>query len=240
MSRHWRPDGKIVPIRAGRGRRDWARASGYGAAGAPRLAGGARAALILAGAVGLGMAAGLYLAPAPAPPVETPAKIEWDEVQAAPTREADAEDAAWERRAEEQDSPSTSSRPTEGASRGRPSTSSGQVFGLCHSGGGRNCVVDGDTFYLAGAKVRIAGIDAPETHPPRCAREAQLGEAATAKLRALLNSGAVTMTSIDRDRDRFGRLLRNVAVDGADVGAAMVGAGVARDYASGKRSWCLN
>ena len=111
-------------------------------------------------------------------------------------------------------------------------------FGYCKWGGGTNCVVDGDTFYVGGAKVRIAGIDAPETHPPRCAQEAQLGEAATDKLRALLNSGAVTMTSIDRDRDQYGRLLRNVAVDGADVGEAMVGAGVARDYRGGRRSWC--
>jgi len=99
-------------------------------------------------------------------------------------------------------------------------------------------VVDGDTFYLGGEKVRIAGIDAPETHPPRCADEARLGNQATEKLNALLNSGAVTMTSIDRDRDTYGRLLRNVAVDGQDVGEAMISAGVAREYGSGRRSWC--
>ena len=99
-------------------------------------------------------------------------------------------------------------------------------------------VVDGDTFYFGDDKVRIAGIDAPETHPPRCAREAELGGQATAKLHALLNSGSVTMSEIDRDRDTYGRLLRNVAVDGADVGAAMVSAGVAREYGSGRRSWC--
>jgi endonuclease YncB( thermonuclease family) len=99
-------------------------------------------------------------------------------------------------------------------------------------------VVDGDTFYLGGEKVRIAGIDAPETHPPRCAEEARLGEAATQQLQALLNSGPVTMTSIDRDRDSYGRRLRNVAVDGADVGEALIGAGVAREYGSGRRGWC--
>jgi endonuclease YncB( thermonuclease family) len=111
-------------------------------------------------------------------------------------------------------------------------------FGYCHTGGGTNCVVDGDTFYLGGEKVRIAGIDAPETHPPRCADEARLGNQATEKLNALLNSGAVTMTSIDRDRDTYGRLLRNVAVNGQDVGEAMISAGVAREYGSGRRSWC--
>src|SRR5688572_22909093 len=51
-------------------------------------------------------------------------------------------------------------------------------FGLCHEGGGRNCVVDGDTVWIAGDKVRIAGIDAPETHEPKCPREAELGRRA--------------------------------------------------------------
>jgi endonuclease YncB( thermonuclease family) len=52
------------------------------------------------------------------------------------------------------------------------------------------------------------------------------------------SEGAVTMTSIDRDRDVYGRLLRNVAVNGADVGEAMVSAGVEREYAGGRRPWC--
>jgi micrococcal nuclease len=111
-------------------------------------------------------------------------------------------------------------------------------FGYCKWGGGTNCVVDGDTFYLNGDKVRIAGIDAPETHDYGCPSELALGNQATEMLHQLLNSGAVTMTSIDRDRDVYGRLLRNVAVNGQDVGEAMVSAGVARDYGSGRRPWC--
>ena len=99
-------------------------------------------------------------------------------------------------------------------------------------------MVDGDTFWIGGEKVRIAGIDAPETHPPRCDYEARLGNAATEKLHQLLNSGAVTMTSIERDRDRYGRLLRNVQVNGEDVGEAMIAAGVAREYGNGRRPWC--
>ena len=112
-----------------------------------------------------------------------------------------------------------------------PSTRSAGVrasFGFCHTGGGTNCVVDGDTFYLNGEKVRIAGIDAPETHDYGCPSELDLGNQATRKLHSLLGSGAITLTSIDRDRDVYGRLLRNVSVDGQDVGEAMIGAGVAR------------
>lgn len=111
-------------------------------------------------------------------------------------------------------------------------------FNYCKWGGGTNCVVDGDTFWIGGQKVRIADIDAPETHDYRCASELALGERAARKLQALLNSGAVTMTHIDRDRDVYGRLLRNVAVNGADVGETLVAAGVTRDYAGGRRSWC--
>jgi micrococcal nuclease len=48
----------------------------------------------------------------------------------------------------------------------------------------------------------------------------------------------VTVTDIGGARDFYGRLLRNVAVDGADVGEAMVEAGVAREYAGGRRPWC--
>jgi endonuclease YncB( thermonuclease family) len=111
-------------------------------------------------------------------------------------------------------------------------------FSYCYAGGGTNCVVDGDTFYIGGEKVRIAGIDAPETHPSRCDYEAQLGNEATEKLHALLNSGAVTMTSIDRDRDVYGRLLRDVQVNGTDVGEAMVSAGVAREWVGHREPWC--
>ncbi len=111
-------------------------------------------------------------------------------------------------------------------------------FGACHEGGGRNCVVDGDTVWIAGKKVRITGIDAPETHEPRCPREAQLGKAAAERLRALLNSGTVSATPSGRDKDQNGRLLRDVAVDGRDVGEVLVREGLARNYGGAKRSWC--
>lgn len=124
----------------------------------------------------------------------------------------------------------------------RPSTSATSgiraAFSLCHSGGGYNCVVDGDTIWLEGTKVRIADIDTPETHEPRCASEKALGDKATRRLQALLNSGAITTLSIDRDEDRYGRKLRLVMVDGASVGEMLVREGLARPYAGGRRPWC--
>ena len=49
------------------------------------------------------------------------------------------------------------------------------TFTLCSSAPRVTCVVDGDTFWLEGEKVRIADINTPETSRPGCPREAQLG-----------------------------------------------------------------
>ena len=53
----------------------------------------------------------------------------------------------------------------------------------------------------------------------------------------LLNSGSVTLTKIDRDAVRYGRKLRQVLVDGRNVGETLVGEGLARRYGSGRKPW---
>ncbi len=111
-------------------------------------------------------------------------------------------------------------------------------FGFCHTGGGTNCVVDGDTIWLGGEKIRVADIDAPETHDPRCAAERKLGDQATRRLRELLNNGSISLQPIDRDTDKYGRKLRIVLVDGQSVGERLVDEGLARRYAGGRRTWC--
>ena len=156
------------------------------------------------------------------------APIEWNEVQEVPQAPTDPNDAEWEqRRQESPDDPIDPDAPTGGTS-----------FTFCHSGGGRNCVVDGDTIWFQGQNIRIADIDAPETHEPRCAAEQALGDRATRRLHALVNSGSVTLGGIGRDRDRYGRKLRIVAVDGVGVGDTLVSEGLARPYAGGRRPWC--
>lgn len=111
-------------------------------------------------------------------------------------------------------------------------------FGQCHTGGGTDCVVDGDTFWIDGEKIRVADIDAPETHPSRCAEEARLGNAATDRLQALLNAGPVTLVSIDRDTDRYGRKLRVVERGGVSLGDMLVNEGLARPWEGRRRPWC--
>jgi endonuclease YncB( thermonuclease family) len=117
-------------------------------------------------------------------------------------------------------------------------TSRGLVFGLCNEGGLTNCVVSGDSFYLGGKTVRVAGIEAPQLYGAACPKEATLGRKSADRLQGLLNSGELEMTKVGQDLDRYGLLLRNVAVDGKDVGRTLVAAGLARDIGDLTRSWC--
>ncbi|WP_397591380.1 thermonuclease family protein [Sphingorhabdus sp.] len=112
------------------------------------------------------------------------------------------------------------------------------AFSICKSGGGTNCVVDGDTIWYRGSKIRIADIDTPETHQPRCAAEAARGAAATRRLHQLVNAGPFSLQSINRDEDRYGRKLRILTRGGQSLGELLVEEGLARYYAGGRRSWC--
>jgi endonuclease YncB( thermonuclease family) len=113
------------------------------------------------------------------------------------------------------------------------------TLSLCGHPPHRNCIVDGDTFYLGNQSIRVADIDAPETHPPRCAYEARLGEQATRRLRELVNAGPFTLQRYDsRDRDQYGRQLRVVIRDGRSLGAVLVSEGLARKWTGRRQPWC--
>ncbi|NEJ10453.1 thermonuclease family protein [Rhizobium leguminosarum] len=118
-----------------------------------------------------------------------------------------------------------------------PATAHGS-FPFCGSGKRMTCVVDGDTFWLGGLKVRIADIDTAELEPPHCAYERDRGLAAKARLRALLNSGPITFRQAGRDEDRYGRKLRLVFVGGQSVGKVLIGEGLARPWTGRRQPWC--
>ncbi len=101
-------------------------------------------------------------------------------------------------------------------------------FSICGGGARTNCVVDGDTFWHQGEKIRVADIDTPELNPPRCARERQLGEAAKRRLQALLNTDRFSLIAGWRDEDRYGRKLRTVTRHGRSIGDILVLEGLAR------------
>lgn len=104
-------------------------------------------------------------------------------------------------------------------------------------------VIDGDTIALPGGeRVRFAGIAAPEM-PSRakCSREARLAVESRAHLQRLIREAkSVTLHRPpgERNRDRYGRLLRDVRADGHDLGRAMMAAGHARPWTGRQPNWC--
>lgn len=112
------------------------------------------------------------------------------------------------------------------------------TFSICGNGPRENCVVDGDTFWFAGTKIRLADIDAPELNPPRCEAEQSKGEAAKERLRDLLNAGRFTLIAGARDTDRYGRSLRTVTRQGRSIGEQLVAENLARRWNGPRHSWC--
>ena len=195
-------------------RSEWVVIEGYGGRRGDRRGG---VVPVVVSAVLIGLMVGGLLAWSARQPMPTgpSGPIEWNEVQAVPQRAPDAADVAWERRAGS----------AEAASGG--TTVEGQHI----------YVIDGDTFDLNGTRIRVAGIDAPETHPARCPQEAQLGEAATQKLAELLRGRPLWVSGIKVDR--WGRSVAVVRVNGEDVADAMIGSGLARNYDGKPRQvWC--
>lgn len=88
-------------------------------------------------------------------------------------------------------------------------------------------VIDGDTIVIEGGEhVRYLGVDAPETQgTPEC-----YGREATERNRQLVEGKRVRLESDRRDRDRYGRLLRWVWVDGTLVNEQLIREGYATVY----------
>lgn len=112
------------------------------------------------------------------------------------------------------------------------------TFSLCGNGPRITCVVDGDTFWLNGEKIRIADIDTPEISEPKCETEMRRGQAAKLRLLNLLNAAPFSMTSGFLDEDKYGRKLRTVYRKGQSLGEQLVSEGHARQWAGARQPWC--
>lgn len=112
------------------------------------------------------------------------------------------------------------------------------AFALCPSGPRETCVVDGDTFWLRGEKIRIADINAPETHGAACPAEQVLGDRAASRLAALLSAGDFVLVTRGRAVDRYGRQLRVVMRGGKSLGAQLVSEGLAEVWRGRRSDWC--
>lgn len=112
-------------------------------------------------------------------------------------------------------------------------------FGTCGAFASRQaCVIDGDTFWYRGQKIRVADINTPETSKPQCAAEAELGAKATRRFAELMNAGAFTLEPSDRSHDKYGRALFVVTRGGESVGEVLVSEGLAEEWQGFRREWC--
>ena len=98
-------------------------------------------------------------------------------------------------------------------------------------------VIDGDTVtarinlgldVLKTETIRLYGIDAPEM-------KTEEGKKAHKFLDKLMNGKGVLIDNLNDRREKYGRLLCKVSVDGKDVGETIVKAGFARQYFGGVR-----
>ena len=100
-------------------------------------------------------------------------------------------------------------------------------------------VIDGDTIHLGDEKFRLLGIDAAEIHHAQCDAERRLGALTKHRLEALLQTGpAEFKPNPPTERDRYGRLLTSLLVNGVDVGCILIREGYARPWRGHREDWC--
>lgn len=101
-------------------------------------------------------------------------------------------------------------------------------------------VIDGDTFRLStGERIRIAGIDAPETQEgqARCHAEIVRGREATRQVRALLTGRSVEIERVGRS---YNRTVARVRLEGQDLATELIRRGIAQPWPRGapRPRWC--
>ena len=113
-------------------------------------------------------------------------------------------------------------------------------------------VIDGDTVVCSPLslgfgigyieeKVRLSGINTPESFRASCDGEKVEGLKAKARLSTLVLGKEVSVLTKDKkERGKFGRILGRLVVDGVDVNATLIKEGYAVSYDGGRRvnHWC--
>jgi len=108
-------------------------------------------------------------------------------------------------------------------------------MGFCRGAVRINCVVDGDTIWVSGEKIRLQSIDAPEIDG-KCTYEKDLAEQAKRRLNELLS--AEPFSIVRSGKDRYGRTLAAIHNSHGEVGGALVREGLARPWIGRRMPWC--
>ncbi len=115
---------------------------------------------------------------------------------------------------------------TESASRNMP---------ICAGAKRVNCVVDGDTIWLDGEKIRLESFNTPEVNG-QCDRERQLARQATLRLSQILSSQPFTVAR--SGYDRYGRRLALISTGSGNVGDMLIRERLAHEWRGRKETWC--
>ena len=92
-------------------------------------------------------------------------------------------------------------------------------------------VIDGDTLDMAGTRVRLWGIDAPETRQTCEGRDGQTYECGRDSKAVMVElTRDRTVTCAPRDNDRYGRVVAVCRTEAGDINAAIVRRGWAVDW----------
>lgn len=103
-------------------------------------------------------------------------------------------------------------------------------------------VIDGDTISIGSEVIRLKGFDAPELFSPGCTLEYTHALAAKKFLVNLMSVPWVTIVRT-KFKDKYGRTLGDVLVDGKSVSEIMISKGYAVPYYTNKSNtkridWC--
>lgn len=104
------------------------------------------------------------------------------------------------------------------------------TFAFCGRSGLNNCVADGNTFWLKGVRMKLAGIDVPQTDQARCLEERQRGFTAKVRLRDMLNAGGFQVASAGASS--------TLSRSGVSFADQLVKEGLARPAGARNQSWC--
>ncbi|MBX9747547.1 MAG: thermonuclease family protein [Hyphomonadaceae bacterium] len=100
--------------------------------------------------------------------------------------------------------------------------------------------IDGDTLRDAqDERYRVENIDAPERGSrAECPEERILAEAATSYVQAWLSQARTVEAHPVGRRDRYGRVVARIEIDGIDLGERLIARGLAQPWRGRKADFC--